>query len=110
MSRNVEGLDALYSEFAWLGQGMDVEISDAIHEVTMEAHHEMSENLMPWDTGVLSMTTEYDLGYMSGRVFNFSTHYAGFVDGSVPITNRPYTITPFVAPTIEFIKIGRAHV
>ena len=104
MSRNVEGLDSLYQEFAWLEKGMDVELSDAIHEVVREAHYEMSENLMPWDTGFLSQTTEYDLGYMSGRVFNFSTHYAGFVDGSVEITARPYTITPFVAPTIEFIN------
>lgn len=99
----ISGRSALMDELNWLSGGMDGELSNEIHDITVEARGVMADSIMPIDTGYMSSTTEYDLGYLRGSVFNFSTHYAGFVNGSVPVVNRPYTITPFVAPTVDFI-------
>ena len=100
----VSGTESLFAELNWLSEGMTQDINSVVHDITVEAKDFMAQEKIPVDTGNLRDTTTYNLGFMKGTVMNISTDYAGFVNGNIVVTARPYTTTPFVAPTVDFIN------
>lgn len=93
--------ESLREEMLWITGGMDSKLSQTIDDITTEAHQHMYE-IAAKDTYKMSRGFSYEIQFLKGRIYSNNTHYALFNDGAIPLT-IPYTTTPFIIPTVEFI-------
>lgn len=100
----IKGIDKLFRELDWVGGNMDGSISEQINNSAERGAMFMDE-LVPVDTGYLKNSLFYQEGHLKAQLGNTSTHYAGFVNGNVPITAFHYPTTPFLEPTINYINM-----
>lgn len=93
--------ESLREEMLWIVGGMDGKLSETINDITVEAHSFMYKTAAK-DKYKMSRGFGYETQFMKGRLYSNNTHYALFNDGAIPVS-FPYTTTPFIIPTVEYI-------
>lgn len=91
------------AELDWLGGGYEGELSSELGEIAYQGAEEMHDH-MAHDTGWLKASVFQETGFLFAEFGTKGTTYAGFNDGAIPITSRPYTTTPFFLPTVEWLE------